>query len=379
MKFDLIIIGSGILGTAHAYHAANKGLKVLMLEKDNFQVGSTVRNFGQAVPSGMSGKWFDFGVRSLEIYQDIQSSFDISVRRNGSVYIASDEEEWTLLQELYRHHQSTGYPCHLLSKRQCTERYPTLKENYVKGGLSFPTECSVEPNLLVYRLADYLKEQKNVQIKYNTTVIACEALRDETMVQTANGEKFYAEKLIICSGYQFNILFPSIFQNSGLIVSKLQMLQTIPMPTVSLPGNILTGLTIRRYESFEALPSFANLSKPEHYSQLQAWGIHILFKQAIDGSIIIGDSHEYAPVGQTDKLGFDTKELIDEYILKEAERIVQFPVRKIARKWAGFYAQHPDELFEFEVSKNIHIITGIGGKGMTSGFGFAEASINRLF
>ncbi len=379
MKFDLIVIGAGILGSAHAYHAAQKGLKVLVLEKDNFQVGSTVRNFGQAVPSGMTGKWFQYGIRSLDIYQNIQSTFDISVRRNGSIYLASDEEEWGLLQELYQYHQSTGYPCHLLSKRQCTERYPALKENYVKGGLSFPNECSIEPNLMIHRLSDYLIEQKNVQIRYNSTVVACEALHEETRVQTAAGEKFYADKVIICSGYQFNLLFPEIFKNSGLIVSKLQMLQTVRMPTVSLSGNILTGLTIRRYESFETLPSFAKLSQPEHYRHLQEWGIHLLFKQAIDGSIIIGDSHEYAPVGETDKLGFDTKEWIDEYILKEAERIVQFPVRKIARKWAGFYTQHPQEIFEYQVSKNIHIFTGIGGKGMTSGFGYAEANINRLF
>ena len=65
MKYDLIIVGAGILGTAHAYHAANKGLKVLILEKDNFPVGSTVRNFGQVVPSGMAGSWFDQDRKSV--------------------------------------------------------------------------------------------------------------------------------------------------------------------------------------------------------------------------------------------------------------------------------------------------------------------------
>jgi len=70
--YDLIIVGGGILGTFHAYHALQKGLRVLQLEKDNFPVGSTVRNFGQVVPSGMAGEWFDYGVRGLEIYQSIQ-------------------------------------------------------------------------------------------------------------------------------------------------------------------------------------------------------------------------------------------------------------------------------------------------------------------
>jgi glycine/D-amino acid oxidase-like deaminating enzyme len=175
------------------------------------------------------------------------------------------------------------------------------------------------------------------------------------------------------------LLFPEIYAKSGLIVSKLQMLQTVPMKNVSLKGNILTGLSIRRYESFEECPSHKNSTIPEHYTELKKWGVHILFKQAIDGSIIIGDSHEYAPVGKTDELGFDTKDYVNKLMLQEAERIVSFPVNQIARTWAGFYAQHPDEIFEYNVSPNIHIFTGIGGKGMTTSAGYAEANIQRLF
>lgn len=379
MKYDLIVVGAGILGTSHALAAAEKGLKVLILEKDNFPVGSTARNFGQVVPSGMAGRWFQYGLKSLEKYRKIQEKTDISIRKNGSIYIASDSDEWLLANELYSHHQSTGYPCFLFSKRQCLEMYPELRADYVVGGIYFPEEMSAEPNLMIYRLLDFVQEHYGVVYKPNSTVISCEDNAHETSVRTANNETFQATKVLVCCGYTLNVLYPNIFQNSGLIISKLQMLQTTPMPQVLMSGNILTGLTIRRYESFEALPSFNTIETPEHYKELKKWGIHVLFKQAIDGSIIIGDSHEYAAVGKTDELGFDTKELIDELILKEAQRIVHFSVRKIARKWAGFYAQHPNDIFEYDVTPNIHICTGIGGKGMTSSIGFAEEKIESLF
>jgi FAD dependent oxidoreductase TIGR03364 len=378
-NFDLIIVGGGIMGAFHAYHAAKLGKSVLILEKDNFPVGSTVRNFGQAVPSGSSGRWFDFGRRSLEIYQDIQSKFDISVRRNGTVYVASDETEWTLANELFGIHQNKKYHSVLLSKRQCLEQYPELKSEYVRGGIYYPNEVSVEPNLLIYKILEYLQEQYKVAYKSNTIVIDCQEINGKTEVMTASKEKFSAEKVIICSGYVFNLLFPEIYAKSGLIVSKLQMLQTVPMTNVSLKGNILTGLSIRRYESFEECPSYKSSALPEHYTELKKWGVHILFKQAIDGSIIIGDSHEYAPVGKTDELGFDTKDYVNKLMLKEAQRIVSFPVNQIARTWAGFYAQHPDEIFEYNISPNIHIFTGIGGKGMTTSAGYAESNIKRLF
>lgn len=378
-NFDLIIVGGGIIGAFHAYHATKLGKSVLILEKDNFPVSSTVRNFGQAVPSGSSGRWFDYGRRSLEIYQDIQSKFDISVRRNGTIYVASDDTEWTLANELFGIHQSKGYACNLLSKRQCLEQYPELKSEYAKGAIYYPNEVSIEPNLLIYKVLDFLQEKHKVAYKPNSTVIDCQEINGKVEVLTAAREKFSAEKVIICSGYIFNLLFPETYAKSGLVVSKLQMMQTVPMKNVSLKGNILTGLSIRRYESFEECPSYKNNTTPEHYTELKKWGIHILFKQAIDGSIIIGDSHEYAPVGKTDELGFDTKDYVNKLMLKEAERIVNFPVNQIARTWAGFYAQHPNEIFEHDISPNIHIFTGIGGKGMTTSAGYAEANIQRLF
>ena len=367
------------MGAFHAYHAAKLGKKILILEKDNFPVSSTVRNFGQAVASGSAGKWFDFGRRSLEIYQDIQHSYDISVRKNGTVYIASDEEEWALANELYDIHQSKNYECILLSKRQCLERYPELQSNYAKGAIYYPNEVSVEPNLLIYKLLTYLQEQLHVTYQPNKTVVDCKESIEGVTVITSDKQQYFAEKVIICSGYVFNLLFPEIYNQSGMIVSKLQMLQTIPMNTISLKGNILTGLSIRRYESFAECPSYQHLTTPQHYAELKQWGIHILFKQAIDGSFIIGDSHEYAPVGKTDELGFDTKNHINELMLKEAERIMNFPVRKIARAWAGFYAQHPDDIFEYNISPNIHIRTGIGGKGMTTSAGYAENTITQLY
>ncbi len=378
-NFDLIIVGGGIMGAFHAYHAAKLGKSVLILEKDNFPVGPTVRNFGQIVPSGSSGKWFDFGRRSTEIYQDIQQKFDVSVRQNGTLYAASDATEWTLANELFDIHQAKKYPCVLYSRRQCLEQYPELNSDYVKGGLYYPEEISVEPNRLIYRILDYLQECYKVSYLPNSTVIDCQEYNGKTEITTADKNKYSAEKIIICSGYVFNLLFPEIYAKSGLIVSKLQMLQTVPMTNVSLKGNILTGLSIRRYESFQECASYKNSTTPEHYTELKKWGIHLLFKQAIDGSIIIGDSHEYAPVGKTDELGFDTKDYVNDLMLKEAKRIVSLPVNRIARTWAGFYAQHPNDIFEYDVSSNIHIFTGIGGKGMTTSAGYAEANISRLF
>lgn len=377
-SFDFIIVGSGILGTFHALHAARAGKKVLLLEKDNRPVSATVRNFGQVVPSGLGGRWYHYGRRSLELYREIQQEYDITVRQNGSVYVASDADEWALANELYDRRRADGYPCELWSKAQTLANYPVLRPDYVQGSIVFPEEISVEPDQMIYRIISYLTTKyPTVTYRNNAAVIRCESTAAGATVQLANGERFQAGKVLICNGSEFRILFPDLFAQSGLVVSKLQMMQTVPLPEITLPGNLLTGLTIRRYESFTECPSYANLPTPEHLTELKKWGIHVLFKQALDGSIIIGDSHEYATATQTDDLGFDTKDYINQLIIQEASRIVSFPVDRIQRTWAGFYAQTTQEIFEADLD-NIHIITGIGGKGMTSSAGFSEETIKRF-
>ncbi|MFN8343654.1 MAG: TIGR03364 family FAD-dependent oxidoreductase [Spirosomataceae bacterium] len=376
--FDLIVVGGGIMGTFHAYHAAQRNKSVLLLEKDNFPVGATVRNFGQVVPSGLAGRWFRYGLRSLELYEELQQKMDLTVRKNGSVYIASDADEWQLVNELYDYYQRIGYPCQLMSRETCLEKYNYLQKNYPVGALFFPNELTVDSPALMQRFLGYCVEQEGITYLNNACVTECQTKNGKANVRLTNGRQLEAERVLICNGHEFRMLYPDLFAKSGLVVSKLQMLQTVPFPELMMKGNILTGLTIRRYESFQQLPSYALLTTPAHYEELKKWGIHVLFKQAADGSIVMGDSHEYAAASHTDDLGYHINDYINQLIINEAKRIVSFPAERIQSTWAGFYSQTAEEIFEYNVDERIRIITGIGGKGMTSSGGYAEETIEAL-
>jgi len=380
-KQDLIVVGAGALGAFHAFHALRLGLTVTLFEKDQYPVQATVRNFGQVVPSGMAGPWFEYGRRSMEWYRSIQSEFDISVAGNGTVYIASDPDEQQVIHELKAIMDGKEYPAQLLSREECMAKWPLLRPSYCKEGLYFPQELSVAPEHMIYRLLAYM-QQKFPSFTYrpHTAILDCYPSEGGAAVVTGDGEKVAASRVIVCNGGEFKLLFPDLFRRSGIVVSKLQMMRTVPMPALDLSGNILTGLTIRRYESFEECPSFATMALPDHLKELKQWGIHLLFKKAADGSIIIGDSHEYADVLHTDDLGFTLSHHINELMLRETERIVTFNVRNLDNTWAGFYPQHKEkDIVELDLEGCIHIRTAIGGKGMTSGAGYAEFSIQRLF
>ncbi len=379
-NFDLIIVGGGVLGTFHAYHALNSGLRVALIEKNARPMDATVRNFGQVVPSGFGSEWQQYGRESLRIYKSIQEQFDISVRQNGSVYIASNNEEMTLINELAQINKKNDYESCLLTKEECLNKYPGLRSDYALGGLFFPEEITIEPAIMIHRLQRFLRERHNLHIFYNKLVINCEEQRGNVTVETAQGNKWTAEKAILCNGSEFKLLYPEVFAQSQIEVTKLQMLRTKPQPNYKLDGSILTGLSIRRYESFYECPSFFDIKQRENpQNPEKKWGVHILFKQASDSSVILGDSHIYAPADQLEDLGYENEEVIDDFIIAESKKIIDLPTYEIQNRWIGFYSQCKDKaIYTHDVSDNIHIATAIGGKGMTAGAGFAKKNIEKL-
>ncbi len=380
-KYDLIVIGGGVLGTFHAYHGLKNGLKVALLEKNKMPQGATTQNFGQVVPSGMNTKWQAYGRESLKIYKEIQEQFDITARQNGSVYLASNQEEVQLIEELHEINTKNEYASRLLTKNECLNKYPGLRPEYISAGLFFPEEITVEAIQMIHRLQSYMVSQMGLSYFTNQHILSCEETTNGVKAQSASGKIFEANKIIVCNGSEFKSLFPELFKASDLEVTKLQMLQTKSQHNYELLGNILTGWSIRRYEAFSECPSFLEIKAKEERDSLQKkWGVHILFKQSPDGSVIIGDSHEYADVQNIEDLGYRLNMDIDNFMIHEAQKIINLPTYDIQNRWFGMYSQcKTSDIFQENISPNIHVVTGIGGKGMTGSAGFAKENMTRIF
>ena len=380
---DLIVIGGGVLGTFHAYHALQRGMRVVLIERDARPREATVRNFGQVVPSGLDSQWQAFGRDSLRIYKAIQEQFDISVRQLGSVYMASDDEETALLEELHQINQQSDYPSEMLSASECARRYPNLRSDYCKAGLFFPEEISVGPSLMIHQLHSFLNSQENLTAHFGTCVCEIEeAGSSRVVVRTTDGRSFSADKVIVCSGSEFRILYPELFRTSDLTLVQLQMMRLAAQPNVRLDGNILTGLSIRRYESFAECPSWSEIKSREPSDSFERqWGIHILFKQEVDGAIILGDSHQYAPASAPEQLPFAAHTPVNAFMLDEAKRIANLSSWNVESTWCGRYCQTSDPagIMRLSVGSNVHIVTGIGGKGMTSSAGYARHHIGEIW
>jgi FAD dependent oxidoreductase TIGR03364 len=190
-------------------------------------------------------------------------------------------------------------------------------------------------------------------------------------IHVAGGEVWQAERVFICSGIDFETLFPEVFAKSGICRCKLQMMKTRPQPSGWRIGpHLAGGLTLCHYKSFEVCKSLAALkarvaaTMPEYLK----YGIHVMASQNDLGEVVIGDSHEY----DGDISLFDKTE-IDELILAYLRKMAQLPDWTISTRWHGIYAKHPGKSFVFaEPQPGCLIATAPGGAGMTLAFGFAR-------
>ncbi len=366
-KFDVAVIGAGIVGLATAYAAACKGLKTIVFERNPRAIGASVRNFGLVWPIGQpAGPFFDRAMHSREIWLDIASKSGVQVKQNGSLQLAYHDDEVAVLHDFLKSAESAGYQVKLLTPNEVAAHSPAVKTDGLKAGLWSSTECTVSPRQAIPQLAEYLEKDLGVTFRFGSAI---------THVDSGIVSDFYdiwkAERIFVCSGADFETLYPRIFRESGITKCKLQMLRTSAQPNDwQLGPSLCAGLTLLHYASFAHLLSLEPVR--DRYQQenpdFGRYGVHVLVSQNHSGEIILGDSHEYG----WDVSPFDREE-INRLILNYLQTFAHFPNAEIAETWHGVYPKLPGKTdFVTEAEPGVWIVNGLSGAGMTMSFGLAS-------
>ena len=83
-KYDVVIVGGGIVGLASAYAAVKKCLSVALVERESQNKDASVRNFGFVTVSGQqSGEHWQRAMHTRNIWADIAPKAGIEVEHSG--------------------------------------------------------------------------------------------------------------------------------------------------------------------------------------------------------------------------------------------------------------------------------------------------------
>ncbi|MFM7317461.1 MAG: TIGR03364 family FAD-dependent oxidoreductase [bacterium] len=369
---DDLVVGAGILGLAHAYHLSKMGRKVLVVERGYKAVGASCRNFGMVWPIGQPvGQMQNMALASRQHWENVVTDAGFWHDKSGSLHLAYHEDEASVLSE-YQKHIVQNSPVvaarrELLAPSEIRRRAPLVNAHGLKCGLWSHTEMGVDPREVIWGMPAFLNQKYGVQFQFSAVALP---MADGNW-RVGPAQKIKPTRVWVCSGEDFETLYPEVFAESGLIKCKLQMMRAeMPEKSPRLGVMLAAGLTLCHYKSFaecKTLPALrARLNKelPE-YDRL---GIHVLVSQQGTGEITIGDSHEY----QNEIEPYD-KCRIDDLILRYLDTFLDLDGLRVTTRWNGCYAKHPSRPFFIDNPEpNVTIVNGPSGAGMTLSFGLAE-------
>jgi len=369
---DLAVIGGGIVGLAHAYEALNRGLSVALFERDPRPMSGSVRNFGMIWPIGQPpGPALERALLSRTVWEEVAEHVGFWREPLGSLHVAHADDEWAVLEEFAGTAESRGYRVELLSPEGCLRKCPHLATQGLRGGMFSKTEMCVDPREAVAKLFGWLERQPRAIVRPGTLITRVE----HPWVIASTGERWQAERVLVCSGADMQTLYPEVYRTSGLAPCKLQMMRTVPQPSGWRLGPMLAGgSTLRHYAAFEGCPTLPRLR--ERFSNerplFDRFGIHVMASQHAHNAVTIGDSHVYG-----DEISpFDASE-IDDAVLSYLSTLIQLPDPRIAERWHGVYIKlKRGHEFVAEPSPGVRIANGPGGAGMTLSFGFARSTFD---
>ncbi len=172
-KYDLIIIGAGIMGLTCAYEYLKIYPKayILVVEKE-----STQAEHASGRNSGVLHAGFYYTQDSLKARYCIEGNQlmkrfckgnQIPVLNCGKLVVAKNDNEIKILKELYQRGQSNKVPLELLNVEQTAQIDPNVKTHQL--ALWSPSTASVDPKTVCHKIKETLLN-RSVQFLFNTKV-----------------------------------------------------------------------------------------------------------------------------------------------------------------------------------------------------------------
>lgn len=361
---DVVVIGAGIVGLAHAYHAVERGLSVVVIERDQWATGASVRNFGHGCLTAQSGTVLDFASVSRADWLALAKTAGFWIREGGTVVAARADDEYAVLTEFA---DLRGDQVRLLSAAEVADRVPLGSE--VIGGAELPMDFRVDPREAVHAIARHLAT-RGVRFHWATTAHVIEPGE----VTTSRG-RVRSGSVIVTVGHDVDQHFPDLAQQHSIQRCELRMLRVANPHQRTVEPAVLTGFSLLRYDGFAqcaSLPAVRSRLEREH-AELTQIGLNLMFTQLPAGDLTIGDTHSYATT-------FDPyrDEELDDRVLAASASLLGVPELTVRERWRGVYAAAPDPFLIAEPADDVRVVSVTSGIGMTTAFGLATSVIDTL-
>lgn len=153
---DIVIIGGGITGCSIAYRIAEKGLKVILLEKGLVGEEASGKNGGGVRQQNRHPAELPLAIASVKMWSRMQEEldWDVGYRVNGNLHLITSEEEYNTFHKNPEWERGLGLDVDFISPEETRSLVPALSTNAEFLGATYcPSDGTANPLLVVKAIA----------------------------------------------------------------------------------------------------------------------------------------------------------------------------------------------------------------------------------
>ncbi len=349
MKFDIAVIGAGVVGSLITRELSKYNLKIALLERHNdCAMGATKANSAivhagfDAKPGSLKAK---LNVRGVELMKNFCKELNVPLKNNGALVVAFSEEEMPHLNELLERGVANGVPeLRVVSREELVKIEPNIGDTAV-GALVAPTSSIVCPYELTIAGVENAVTNGAEFIR-NCEVQNIECKNEEFVLSTTQGE----------------IIAKYVINAAGVHSGKI----------ASLIGDESIEIVVRHGDYYLLDKSQGNLVSHTIFQCPTKMGKGVLVSPTVDGNLIVGPSAEDIDNGDdvaTTNVG------LDKIYVNAVKSVPAVSLRNAITSFSGNRAHPTSDDFiigSSAVNKNFINAAGIESPGLSSAPAIAE-------
>jgi sarcosine oxidase subunit beta len=150
-RAEVIVVGGGVMGLSTAFHLAEAGVDVLLVERDELGSGSTCRAAGGVRAQFSDPANIELARRSLAAFERFgqRPGAEIDLRQHGYLFLLDDEADVAAFEAGVRLQNELGVPSRMLTVDQALELSPLVVGDGLLAAAFSPTDGHCTPEAVV--------------------------------------------------------------------------------------------------------------------------------------------------------------------------------------------------------------------------------------
>lgn len=200
-RYDVIIIGGGIVGASIAYHLATETeRRVCLLERRQLTSGTTWHAAGLVAELRASANLTRLARYSGQLYETLeQAGHGLGFRRVGALTLAKNQDRAFELQKQAAMARQNEIGCDWLTATEIAQRFPHIRTEDLVGGVYMPNDGQTNPVDTTLALARLAKEA-GADIREDAEVTELLTRRGAITGVVCNEETLSAQQVVLASG-----------------------------------------------------------------------------------------------------------------------------------------------------------------------------------